>query len=173
MLRGQKLNNMRHGKKFNHLSRKKGHRKALLMNLSIALITHKRIFTTLAKGKALRQHLEPIITKAKNNTTHSRRVAFSYLQNKEAVKELFGPIAEKVSNREGGYLRVIKTGYRQGDNADMCMIEFVDFNETVLNREDAGSGKKTRRSRRKKSTANTETAATTETVQDVEETTED
>lgn len=161
---------MRHGKKFNHLSRKKGHRKALLTNLSIALITHKRIFTTLAKGKALRQHLEPIITKAKSNTTHSRRVAFSYLQNKDAVTELFGPIAAKVADREGGYLRVIKTGFRQGDNADMCMIEFVDFNETVLNREDSSTGgKKTRRSRRKKSGNNTET--TTET--NVEETTED
>jgi len=166
---------MRHGKKFNHLSRKKGHRKALLMNLSIALITHKRIFTTLAKGKALRQHLEPIITKAKNNTTHSRRVAFSYLQNKDAVTELFGPIAAKIADREGGYLRVIKTGFRQGDNADMCMIEFVDFNETVLNREDTGSGKKTRRSRRrKKSSDNNETQTTTETnVEDVEATKED
>jgi len=167
---------MRHGKKFNHLSRKKGHRKALLKNLSIALITNKRIFTTLAKGKALRQHLEPIITKAKNNTTHSRRVVFSYLQNKEAVAELFGAIAEKVASREGGYLRVIKTGYRQGDNADMCMIEFVDFNEAVLNREETSTGKKTRRSRRrKKSTDNSsETQATTETnVEEVEETTED
>jgi large subunit ribosomal protein L17 len=161
---------MRHGKKFNHLSRKKGHRKALLTNLSIALITHKRIFTTLAKGKALRQHLEPIITKAKSNTTHSRRVAFSYLQNKDAVTELFGPIAAKIAERQGGYLRVIKTGFRQGDNADMCMIEFVDFNEAVLNREDSSTGgKKTRRSRRKKSGDNTET--TTET--NVEETTED
>lgn len=164
---------MRHGKKFNHLSRKKGHRKALLMNLSIALITHKRIFTTLAKGKALRQHLEPIITKAKSNTTHSRRVVFSYLQNKDAVTELFGPIAAKIADREGGYLRVIRTGFRQGDNADMCMIEFVDFNETVLNREDTGSGKKTRRSRRRKKSDNNETQTTETNAADVEATKED
>jgi large subunit ribosomal protein L17 len=123
---------MRHGKKFNHLSRKKGHRKALLTNLSIALITHKRIFTTLAKGKALRQHLEPIITKAKSNTTHSRRVAFSYLQNKDAVTELFGPIAAKIAERQGGYLRVIKTGFRQGDNADMCKIQAQEERKLVV-----------------------------------------
>jgi large subunit ribosomal protein L17 len=143
---------MRHGKKVNHLGRKKGHRTALLKNLSIALITHKRIFTTLAKGKALRVHLEPIVTKTKSDSTHARRVAFSYLQNKEAIKELFEVVGPRVREREGGYLRVIKTGFRAGDSAEMCFIEFVDFNETVLNRGEVEAGKKrTRRSRRSKS----------------------
>lgn len=140
---------MRHGKKVNHLGRKKGHRAALLRNLSIALIEHKRIFTTLAKGKALRKHVEPIITKAKTNSTHSRRVAFGYLQNKEAVKELFDVIAPRIADRPGGYVRVIKTGFRQGDNADMCMIELVDFNETMLNASEDTGKKRTRRSRRR------------------------
>lgn len=121
---------MRHGKKFNHLGRKKGHRKALLQNLTIALITHKRINTTLAKAKALRVHAEPIITKGKANTTHSRRVVFSYLQNKEAVQELFDNISSKIADRPGGYLRIIKTGFRKGDGAEMAMIEFVDYNTT-------------------------------------------
>ena len=103
---------MRHGKKFNHLGRKSAHRKALLRNLTINLVEHKRIFTTLAKAKALRKFIEPLITKAKNNTTHSRRVVFSYLQNKEAVKELFGPIAKQVGDRPGGYVRIIRTGWR-------------------------------------------------------------
>ena len=137
---------MRHGKKFNHLGRKKGHRKALLKNLSIALITHKRINTTLAKAKALRVHVEPIITKAKTNSMHSRRVVFSYLQNKEAVTELFGPIADKIGDRPGGYLRIIKTRSRKGDGAEMAMIEFVDFNELML--ENKKSSTKTKRSRR-------------------------
>jgi len=141
---------MRHGKKFNHLGRKTGHRKALLKNLSIALITHKRINTTVAKAKALRTHLEPLITKSKDNSTHSRRVVFSYLQNKEAVKELFGEIAGKVGNRPGGYLRIIKTGFRKGDAADMAMIEFVDYNEIYSAKEGAKSGG---RRRRKKSSA--------------------
>lgn len=149
---------MRHGKKFNHLGRKKGHRKALLKNLSINIIEHKRISTTLAKAKALRLHLEPLITKSKTNSTHSRRVVFSYLQNKEAVKELFGPIAAKVATRPGGYLRIFKTGFRPGDNADMAIIEFVDFNETLLN---ATEAKKTRRTRRGKKKA-TDTTTTTE-----------
>lgn len=141
---------MRHGKKFNHLGRKAGHRRALLSNLSIALITHKRIRTTLAKAKALRKHIEPLITKAKDNTTHSRRVVFSYLQNKDAVKELFGVIADKVADRPGGYVRVIKTGFRQGDGAEMAMIELVDFNEVYSAKSDtpSGSGKKRRRRRR-------------------------
>jgi len=117
---------MRHGKKFNKLGRKKGHRKALLRNLSIALITHKRIKTTLPKAKALRRHLEPIITKAKDNTTHSRRVVFSYIQDNYAMKELFGPIAAKIGDRPGGYLRIIRMGFRLGDAAEMAMIEFVD-----------------------------------------------
>jgi large subunit ribosomal protein L17 len=124
---------MRHGKTFNHLGRKAGHRSALLMNLSIALITHKRIFTTLAKAKALKKHLEPLITKSKTNTTHSRRVVFSYLDHKEAVAELFSTVAPKVANRPGGYTRVIRTGFRRGDGAEMAMIELVDFNELYSN----------------------------------------
>jgi len=121
---------MRHGKRFNHLKRKKGHRKALLKNLSIALIEHKRINTTLAKAKALRLFIEPLVTKAKTNTTHSRRVAFSYLQNKEAIKELFDVIGAKVGDRPGGYVRIIKTGFRMTDSEEMAMIEFVDSNDT-------------------------------------------
>jgi large subunit ribosomal protein L17 len=149
---------MRHGKKVNHLGRKKEHREALLRNLTISLIEHKRIFTTLAKGKALRKFIEPIVTKAKANSTHAQRVVFSYLQNKEAIKELFGSIIVKVGDRPGGYVRIIKTGTRQGDNAEMCMIEFVDFNETILNKTEGGEDKKrTRRSRRKKSSTETST----------------
>jgi len=141
---------MNHGKKFNHLKRKSAHRKALLRNMSIALITHKRIQTTLAKAKALRQYIEPLVTKAKTNTTHSRRVVFSYLQNKEAIKELFGPIAAKIGDRPGGYVRVIKLGFRRGDGAELAMIEFVDFNEVYsANDEDSkGSGGRRRRRRR-------------------------
>lgn len=141
---------MRHNKKFNHLSRKKGHREALLANLAIALIEHKRIFTTVAKAKALRVYAEPLITRSKKDDMQNRRIVFSYLQNKEAVKELFGTISEKVANRPGGYLRILKTGNRLGDNAEMAMIEFVDFNENAL--EAAGSKKstRTRRSRSKK-----------------------
>lgn len=141
---------MRHGKKFNHLGRKSAHRKALLRNLGIALVTHKRINTTLAKAKALRKFIEPLITKSKTNTTHSRRVVFSYLQNKEAVKELFGTISEKVGERPGGYVRVIKTGWRKGDGAEMAMIELVDFNEvyTAGKGTTATGGKKRRRRRR-------------------------
>ncbi|NJN77524.1 MAG: 50S ribosomal protein L17 [Saprospiraceae bacterium] len=135
---------MRHGKKLNHLGRKKGHREALLRNLAIALIEHKRIFTTLAKGKALRKFIEPIVTKAKANSTHAQRVVFSYLNNKEAVKEMFGSIIVKVGDRPGGYVRIIRTGTRQGDNAEMCMIEFVDFNETALNRTE-NSGESTKK----------------------------
>lgn len=139
---------MRHGKKGNHLKRKKGHRAALLKALSCALIEHKRIHTTLAKAKALRVHVEPIITKSKTNTTHSRRVAFSYLQNKEAIKELFDVIGDKVATRPGGYTRVIKTGFRKSDGAELAMIELVDFNDVY----DVKGGKgKTRRSRRKSS----------------------
>jgi len=151
---------MRHGKKFNHLGRKVGHRKALLKNLSIALITHKRINTTLAKAKALRRHLEPLITKTKTNTTHSRRVAFSYLQNKEAIIELFGPIADKVANRPGGYLRVIKLGFRQSDGAEMAMIEFVDYNEVYTVGEGSGKEKKKKRTRRGGGSKKTAAAAT-------------
>lgn len=142
---------MRHNKKFNHLSRKKGHREALLSNMAISLITHKRIFTTVAKAKALRVFAEPIITRCKKDDMQNRRLVFSYLQSKEAVKELFGPIAEKVAERPGGYLRILKTGHRLGDNAEMCMIEFVDFNEAML--ESAAPKKKATRRSRKKSAA--------------------
>lgn len=152
---------MRHGKKFNHLKRKKGHRRALLMNMSCALIKHKRIKTTLAKAKALRVHLEPLITKARTNTTHSRRVVFSYLQDKEAVTELFGPVAAKIADRPGGYLRILRTGFRKGDAAEMCIIEFVDYNETYS--ASSGPKKKTRR-RRRGGSGNTEQAVATETA---------
>ncbi len=121
---------MRHGKKFNHLSRKKGHRDALMKSLSMALIKHKRINTTLAKAKALRVYVEPLITKAKINTTHNRRVVFSYLTDKESVSELFGPIAEKIGDRPGGYTRIIKTGSRKGDSAEMAIVTIF---ATILN----------------------------------------
>ena len=161
---------MRHGKKFNHLGRKAAHRKALLRNLSIALIEHKRIETTLAKAKALRKFIEPLVTKGKTNTMHSRRVVFSYLQNKEAVKEIFGAIAEKVGDRPGGYVRVIKTGFRRSDGAEMAMIEFVDFNE-VYSLKDAKKPSRRRRSKKKSTNKDVDTTATTEAA--VEETTEE
>ena len=123
---------MRHNKKFNHLGRKKAHRDALLANMTISLIMHKRIFTTLAKAKALRMYAEPLINRAKNDTTPNRRLVFSYLQNKEAVKELFQSVAEKIANRPGGYTRILKTGNRLGDNAQTCFIELVDYNEAML-----------------------------------------
>ncbi len=160
---------MRHGKKFNHLGRKAGHRKALLKNLSIALIEHKRINTTLAKAKALRVHIEPIITKAKTNTTHSRRTVFSYLQNKQAVTELFSTVAEKIADRPGGYCRIIKTGHRKGDGAEMAMIELVDFNTVYTNSNKGKAGGKTRRSRRGKGAAKAATAATAATTATSEE----
>lgn len=144
---------MRHGKKFNHLKRKKGHRLAMLKNMSISLIEHKRINTTLAKAKALRVFVEPIITKSKDNTTHSRRVAFSMLQNKEAIKELFDVISEKVADRPGGYTRIIKTGFRKGDAAEMAMIELVDFNDVYsANKGGSTSKGRSRRGGKKKST---------------------
>ena len=142
---------MRHGDKVNNLGRTASHRRALLANLAIALIEHKRITTTLAKAKALRVYLEPLVTKAKDNTTHQRRIVFSYLQNKEAVKEIFGPIAEKIGDRPGGYVRVIKLGFRRGDGAETAMIEFVDFNETYNpNAGKVKTAKKTRRGSAKK-----------------------
>ncbi len=166
---------MRHGKKINHLSRTAAHRKALMRNMSCALIEYKRINTTLAKAKALRRYVEPVITKAKDNTTHSRRTAFKYLNQKDAVKELFGPIRDKVGDRPGGYLRIIKTGFRQGDAAEMAMIEFVDFNE-VYNGGSAGGkkdeGKKKRTRRSKKSTKSTEAKAAAVTAAAVENKTE-
>ncbi len=138
---------MRHGKKFNHLGRQASHRKAMLSNMCASLILHKRISTTLAKAKELKKHVEPLVTRAKEDTTHNRRMAFSVLQNKEAIKTLFGEVVEKVGNRPGGYTRIIKTGFRLGDNAEMCIIELVDFNELML--KDAKPAKKTtRRSRR-------------------------
>ena len=140
---------MRHNKKFNHLSRKKAHRDALLSNQACSLILHKRIFTTLAKAKALRMFVEPIITRSKEDTTANRRLAFSYLKQKEVVKELFGIVAEKIADRPGGYCRILKTGHRLGDNAEMCMIELVDFNELALEGAGKKKAKKTRRSRKK------------------------
>lgn len=139
---------MRHGKKFNHLGRKSAHRKALLSNMASQLFQYKRIRTTLAKAKALRVYAEPLITKGKADTFHSRRMVFRKLQNKEAVKELFGVIAPKVGDRPGGYTRVIRCGYRPGDNAEMAYIELVDFNETYSAKAEK---KKTRRRRKKKS----------------------
>ena len=139
---------MRHNKKVNHLGRKSAHRKAMLANMASSLIIHKRISTTLAKAKALRMYVEPLITKGKSDTTHSRRVVFSYLQDKEAVSELFREISAKVADRPGGYTRILKTGNRLGDNAEMCIMELVDYNEAMLAaKEDAAKGKK-RRSRR-------------------------
>ncbi len=137
---------MRHGKKFNHLSRKSAHRKAMLSNMSASLILHKRIKTTVAKAKALKVYVEPLITRSKDDSTHSRRVVFSYLQNKEAVTELFREISVKVANRPGGYTRILKTGNRLGDNAEMCYIELVDYNENLL-KEAKPKAKSTRRRR--------------------------
>ena len=138
---------MRHGKKFNHLSRTAPHRKAMLSNMASSLILSKRITTTVAKAKALRKYVEPLLTRAKSDTTHSRRTVFSYLQDKETVTLLFGEVAEKIANRPGGYTRIIKTGNRLGDNADMCIIELVDYNELML-KEAKPEKTKTRRSRR-------------------------
>jgi large subunit ribosomal protein L17 len=158
---------MRHGDKVKNLGRKKAHREALLSNLACQLIQHKRIVTTTAKAKALRVYVEPIITKGKDNTTHQRRVVFSYLQDKEAVKELFGAVAEKVAGRPGGYTRIIKLGFRPGDNADTAMIELVDFNEIYGKGkgEVKTAAKKTRRSgaaKKKADAENTEAPATEE-----------
>ncbi len=154
---------MRHNKKFNHLGRQAGHRKAMLSNMAVSLILHKRIQTTVAKAKAVQMFIEPLVTKSKEDTTHSRRVVFSYLKQKEAVTELFRTIAPKIMERPGGYTRILKTGFRLGDGADMCIIEFVDFNETyTFGREAAAPAEeakpKTRRSRAKKS-AETEDGA--------------
>ena len=136
---------MRHNKKFNHLGRTASHRSAMLANMAISLIMHKRITTTVAKAKALKKYVEPLITKAKEDSTNSRRVVFSYLQNKDAIKELFGTVAEKVGDRPGGYTRIIKLGFRQGDAAQICFIELVDFDPEMAK---DGAKKKTRRSRK-------------------------
>ena len=142
---------MRHGKKFNHLGRQTAHRKAMLANMACSLIEHKRINTTVAKAKALRVFVEPLITKSKSDTTHNRRTVFSYLRDKYAVTELFKEISVKIADRPGGYTRIIKLGNRLGDNADMAMIELVDFNDVYSNTEEAAK-KTTRRSRAKKTT---------------------
>lgn len=146
---------MRHNKAINHLGRKSGHRKAMLANMATSLILHKRIETTVAKAKALRMYVEPLISKSKEDSTHSRRMVFSYLKNKYAVTELFRVIAPKIADRPGGYTRVLKTGFRQGDGADMALIELVDFNEAALASTPKKEAKKsgTRRSRSKKAAA--------------------
>ncbi len=162
---------MRHKKSFNHLGRKTGHRKAMLSNMACSLIKHKRIETTTAKAKALKRYIEPLITRSKDDSTHARRVVFSYLQDKETVAELFRDVAAKVGDRPGGYTRIIKLGHRLGDNADMCIIELVDFNETLL-AEKAATKKSTSRRRRgaKKKTEEAPAAvATTEVVEAVAE----
>lgn len=159
---------MRHGKKFNHLGRKTAHRSAMLSNMASSLIMHKRINTTVAKAKALRKYIDPILTKSKTDDTNSRRVVFSYLQDKESVTELFNTVAAKISNRPGGYTRILRTGTRLGDNAEMCVMELVDFNELLLSEE--GSKAKTRRSRRGGKSKSTEAAAKAEETPKVEET---
>lgn len=153
---------MRHGKKINHLGRKAGHREAMLSNMATSLILHKRITTTVAKAKALRKYVEPLITRAKTDTMHSRRMVFSYLQNKESVKELFGTVASRIADRPGGYTRIIKLGeVRPGDSAEMCLIELVDFNE-IYGKEAPAKKAKTRRSRGKSKKAEEATEAKTE-----------
>ncbi len=153
---------MRHRKKFNHLGRTSSHRKAMLANMASSLILHKRIKTTVAKAKALRVYVEPLITKSKTDSTAQRRVVFSYLNNKYAVSELFRDVAAKVGERPGGYTRILKLGNRIGDNADMCYIELVDYNENMLSESKSSDAKKTRRTRRKKSSATVDAATTAE-----------
>lgn len=150
---------MRHGKKFNHLGRTVSHRRSMLANMACSLIAHKRINTTLAKAKALRQYIEPLLTKAKVDSTHNRRIVFSYLRDKDAITELFRDIATKIADRPGGYLRIIKLGNRQGDNADMAMVELVDYNE-LYNPNGKKAKKTTRRrgSKNKVETVETEVA---------------
>lgn len=156
---------MRHGKKINHLSRQAPHRKAMLANMACSLIQHKRVSTTVAKAKALQKYIEPIITKSKTDSTHSRRIVFSYLKSKEAVTELFREVSTKVMERPGGYTRILKTGFRLGDNAQMCFIELVDYNENML--KDGGAKKSSSRRRRggaKKATETTTEVKAEETV---------
>jgi large subunit ribosomal protein L17 len=155
---------MRHGNKINHLGRKTSHRKAMLQNMACSLIEHKRISTTIAKAKTLRVFVEPILTKAKTDSTHSRRVVFSYLQNKEMVTELFREVAPKIANRAGGYTRIIRTGYRLGDNAEMCMIELVDYNELYNNDNAKKTTRRSRRGGKKEDNATVEATESTETV---------
>jgi len=155
---------MRHRKKLNHLGRKSQHRQAMLSNMAASLILHKRIFTTVAKAKALKVYVEPLITKCKIDSTHSRRVVFSYLSNKFAVSELFREISQKVADRPGGYTRILKTGFRQGDGAEMCMIELVDYNPNFTSKASENQGKKTRRAGRRKKTEVAAPAVTATTV---------
>ncbi|MFD2035528.1 50S ribosomal protein L17 [Belliella marina] len=159
---------MRHGKKFNHLGRTASHRKAMLSNMASSLILHKRISTTLAKAKELRKYVEPLISRAKEDTTHNRRIVFSYLQSKDSIKTLFGEVVEKVATRPGGYTRIIKTGNRLGDNAEMCIIELVDFNELML-KEAKPAKKTTRRSRRGSGAAAESAVIADETATEVKE----
>ena len=156
---------MRHRKSFNHLGRKKAHREAMLANMAASLVLHKRITTTTAKAKALRMYVEPLITKAKDDSTHSRRLVFKHLQNKEAVTELFREVSGKIADRPGGYTRILKTGHRLGDNADMCIIELVDYNENLLAAKSETKAKSTRRRRGSKKT----TTQATEQVEAAEE----
>jgi large subunit ribosomal protein L17 len=159
---------MRHGKKFNHLSRQRGHRKAMLANMACSLIEHKRINTTVAKAKALKQFFEPLVTKSKEDTTHNRRICFSYLRSKYAVTELFRAVADKVADRPGGYTRIIKLGNRLGDNADMAMIELVDFNEIYSTAKKEVKKASTRRGKAKKAdetTGETPAAESTDTTE--------
>jgi large subunit ribosomal protein L17 len=159
---------MRHGDKINNLGRKSAHRKAMLANMASSLILHKRISTTIAKAKALRVYVEPLLTKSKDDTTHSRRTVFAYLGNKEAVAMLFKDVATKIADRPGGYTRILRTGNRLGDNADMCFIELVDFNENMLGGKIATKAKTSRRGGKKKAAGTTEAKAddTTETTDD-------
>lgn len=157
---------MRHGKKDNHLGRTKEHRAAMLSNMAGSLLLHKRIFTTVAKAKELRKYVEPLITKSKNDTTHNRRIVFSYLGNKVAVSELFRTISPKVAERNGGYTRIIKTGNRLGDNASMCMIELVDFNEIYTNAKGEKKAKTTRRSRSGKKATGSKKETTAENTEE-------
>ncbi len=158
---------MRHGKKINHLGRKAAHRKAMLSNMACSLIEHKRINTTVAKAKALRVYIEPILTKSKTDSTHSRRVVFSQLQNKNVVTELFREVAPKIADRPGGYTRIIRTGYRLGDNAEMCMIELVDFNELYTNEKAKKTTRRSRRGGAPKAASAEETTTDEETTEEV------
>jgi large subunit ribosomal protein L17 len=159
---------MRHGKKFNHLSRQTGHRKAMLANMACSLIEHKRINTTVAKAKALKQFFEPLVTKSKEDTTHNRRICFSYLRSKYAVTELFRAVADKVADRPGGYTRIIKLGNRLGDNADMAMIELVDFNEIYSTAKKEVKKASTRRGKAKKADETTGEAPAAESTDTTE-----
>jgi large subunit ribosomal protein L17 len=165
---------MRHRKKFNHLSRTSSHRKAMLSNMACSLILHKRIKTTVAKAKALRMYVEPLINKSKTDNTHSRRIVFSHLQTKEAVSELFRDVSEKVANRPGGYTRILKLGNRLGDAAEICYIELVDYNENMLSAKSGGEKKRKRRSRRGgKTSTETVSAPVSEASEATSETTEE